>query len=280
MSRLERSPARLARYPAPARVAIFVLVLLLLWLPLTGPIYWIWGPGNTVTLVTLLLLYGAFIVLLRLWDRKVHQQSHSLRTHGLVGSRKNGLELCQGLGLGLSSLLCLMVIEAALGWLTWQLSPSFLPKLVLEGLGVALGVAAAEALLFRGWLLDELRWDYGFRSALWISSIIYALLHFLKPLPEVLRTLPSFPGLLLLGLTLGWLRQARTGRLGFSVGLHAGFVWGYYIIDVADLVRYTGRVPAWVTGMNQNPLAGGMGLLFLGFLAVVLYRQLNAPHLR
>jgi hypothetical protein len=36
------------------------------------------------------------------------------------------------------------------------------------------------------------------------------------------------------------------------------------------LIKYTGRVPPWLTGIDGNPIAGGMGLLFLGILATIV----------
>ena len=141
---------------------------------------------------------------------------------------------------------------------------------------VALGVGFAEELLFRGWLVDELQQDYRPKVALWSSSAIYALLHFVKPWAEILRTLPSFPGLFLLGLILGWARQIYHGRLGFAIGLHAGLVWGYYVINVGNLVHYLDQVPAWVTGIDRNPLAGGMGLLFLSLIGLTLRKFFGA----
>jgi len=50
-------------------------------------------------------------------------------------------------------------------------------------------------------LLDELQRDY--RSRVAVDALVYAVLHFIKPPAEILRTLPGFPGLLLLGLTFG-----------------------------------------------------------------------------
>lgn len=223
----------------------------------------------------MLVLYGEFVVLLRLWGQRVHQQTQPLKNHGLVRNRKNGLDLFKGIIIGLLSLLCLFLFEGWLGWLTWRSPTQFLPKIILEGLIVALGVGLAEELLFRGWLVDELQWDYGSKVSLWLSSTLYTLLHFVKPFAEIWRTSPSFPGLLLLGLTLGWTRIARKGRLGFPIGLHAGLVWGYYIINIGDLVLYTGQVPVWVTGIDRNPLAGGIGLLFLGLIALMLRGMLQ-----
>jgi membrane protease YdiL (CAAX protease family) len=218
----------------------------------------------------MVVLYGEFVVLLRLWGQRVHQQAQPLKKHGLVRNRKNWLDLFKGISVGLLSLLCLFLFEGWLGWLSWRSPTQFLPKVILEGLIVALGLGLAEELLFRGWLLDELRWDYSPSVSLWLSSTLYALLHFVKPFAEILRTLPSFPGLMLLGLTLGWARLVHKGRLGFPIGLHAGLVWGYYIINVADLVRYSGQVSVWVTGIDRNPLAGGIGLLLLGVIALWL----------
>lgn len=268
MSRFDFNFTCFARYPAIRRLGIFVLTLLLLWLPLATPAYWIWGRGNTVTLVTLVLLYSEFMVLLWFWDRKVYQKDQPFKSHGLVGTRANGVDLLRGLSFGLLCLISLFIFEDWLGWLTWQPFTQLSPRIVLEGFGVALGVGFAEELLFRGWLVDELQWDYSPKVALWTSSTLYALLHFIKPLAEILRTLPSFPGLLLLGLTLGWARRSRQGILGLSIGLHASLVCGYYIVDVADLVRYTGQVSVWITGVDQNPLAGAMGLLFLSLIAL------------
>jgi membrane protease YdiL (CAAX protease family) len=145
---------------------------------------------------------------------------------------------------------------------------------------VSLGIGFAEELLFRGWLLDELQRDYRPKTALWVDAAIYAGLHFIKPLSELIRTFITFPALLLLGITLVLAKRARgswegnfwRGRLGLPIGLHGGLVWGYYIINVGQLIDYPNQVPEWVTGIDRNPLAGFMGLLFLSALAFMMQR--------
>jgi hypothetical protein len=131
----------------------------------------------------------------------------------------------------------------------------------------ALGIGFAEELVFRGWLLDELQRDYSARASLWADAAIFAALHFLKPLSEAIRTLPAFPGLLLLGLTQVWAKRSSGGLLGLPIGIHAGLVWGYYILNVGKLVKYSEQVSPWITGVDGNPIAGVMGLLFLSLLA-------------
>lgn len=255
-----------AHFPVPIRIGIFVSALLVLWLPLAGLIYWLWGTGNTVSILTMLLLYGEFVFLLQLWGRVVHQQAQPWRYYGLRGR----LDLLIGLGFSLLSLFSLFLLEGGLGWLVWRSPTVELPRIILEGLAVALGVGLAEELLFRGWLLDELERDYRPGVALWTCSTLFALLHFIKPLEVIRQSWPQFLGLLLLGSMLVQAKRLRQGRLGLPIGLHAGLVWGYYIVDVADLVNYPGRVPGWITGINGHPLAGVMGLLFLGGIILSL----------
>lgn len=250
-----------------------MLALLLLWLPLAVPIYWLERDPNWVSILTIVLLYGEFIILVWLWGKQVYRQPHVLKHYGLARTRRNGLDLLHGLSIGSIALLSLFGLEGWLGWLTWQLPTVFLPRLILEGLIVALGVGFAEELLFRGWLLDELQRDYRPRIALWVNSFLFALLHFTKPLAAIYHTWPQFPALLLLGLTLVWAKRSRCSRLGLPIGLHAGLLWGYYIINVGQLVQYSGRVPNWVTGVDRNPLAGIMGLLFLSGIAFWMRRQ-------
>ena len=170
------------------------MILLGLWLPFAALLYFIWGTNNTaVTILTMLLLYGEFIWLLRQWGKHVHHQPQPLQSHGLVRTRQNWLDLMKGLGIGLLCLFCLFLVEDWLGLLTWRSPATLLPKVALEGLAVSLGVGFAEDLLFRGWLVHELQWNYALNASLWIGSSFYATLHFVKSWSEILRTLLSFP---------------------------------------------------------------------------------------
>jgi hypothetical protein len=273
---------KLAQYPAPARLGIFLVILSLLWLPVAAPIYLLLAHDpNLVTILTMGLLFGEFLLLLRWWGKNVYGRSHLLKRYGLVRSRQNGLDLLKGLGIGLLFTFSLFVVEGLLGWIKFQTPQTVLPKVILEGFVSALGIGFAEELVFRGWVLDELQRDYTLKASLWADAIIFAVLHFLKPLLEVIRTLPTFPALVLLGLTLVWAKRSSGGRLGLSIGLHAGLVWGYYILNVGQLVQYSNNVSPWITGVDNNPIAGVMGLLFLSVLALwmrkrsVVFRKLR-----
>ena len=257
----------IASYPFPLRVIIFLLILLAIWLPLAAPIYLLVKDSNLATILTMGLLFTEFLFLVPRWGKQVYGQTQLLKSYGLTNTRKNGFELLIGLAIGLLLTFSLFAVQGLFGLVAWQNSDN-LPRIIAEGLLSALGVGFAEELVFRGWLLDELQRDYNYRISLWANSLVFALSHFIKPVAAMLGSWPQFPGLFLLGLILVWGKRSRQNRLGLSIGLHAGLVWGYYTINIGQLVRYSASVPEWVTGVNGNPLAGAIGLLFLSVLAL------------
>ncbi|MFM2063831.1 MAG: hypothetical protein RLZZ507_3502 [Cyanobacteriota bacterium] len=258
---------QIAQSPAPVRVGCFILVLLVLWLPFAVPIYLLVEDTNLESILTMVILYVEFIFLLKLWGKQVYKQPQILTHYGLEFSRQNGVNFVQGLAIGLINILIVFALQGLLGWLVWQQPKVVILKIILEGLLVGFGVGFAEELLFRGWLWDELKRDYGSSLATWIDAILFAVAHFIKPLEAIIHTLPQFPALVLLGLTQVWGKHWKRGRLGLPIGLHSGLVWGYYIINVGQLTKHSGVVPDWVTGVNNNPLQGIMGVLFMGGMA-------------
>lgn len=275
--------SRLARQPPLLRVLIFLTITIAVWLPLALPLYWVSAQGKLPggDLIPTALLYLVFLLELPLWQRRVHQTSHSWQVLGFTGGRRLTQGLILGIGLGGLSFGLLVAIQLALGWAALNpqsLKIPFLATTALGGALTALAVGWSEELLFRGWLLWELEQGSSQGLALVLNSLLFALVHFIKPLATLLSLLPQFFGLWLLGMALVWARHLALPpvpcqtSLGVAVGLHGSLVWGYYLVDVADLLQVTGRVPVWVTGVGQNPLAGLLGIALLGLLAMLLYR--------
>ena len=110
----------------------------------------------------------------------------------------------------------------------------------------------------------------------------FASTHFIKPWPEIVRTFPQFLGLVILGMALVWARRSpgrfgTSSSLGYPIGLHAGLIWGYYIVNVGGLSEPTGRAPEWITGIDSNPLAGLLGLILLGIIAAQFAKNRLKP---
>lgn len=251
---------RLSHCAAPIRIGGFLLLLLLVWVPLALPLYGLTRQFDSAGLLVLILLYVEFICLVQYWGRRVYGQPNLLRAYGLVFSRRSGRELSYGFGIGVGSLLTLCLWQTAFGWVRWQ-SPSLdFGRIAAEGLLMAIAVGFAEEILFRGWLLGELQRDYRSMVAAWISALVFAGVH---------RLNFQFPSLVVLGLALAWAKHASAPPgLALSIGIHAGLVWSYYLIAVGHLMEYTGQAPAWITGIDRNPLAGVMGFSCLTILAL------------
>jgi membrane protease YdiL (CAAX protease family) len=274
--------AKLATWPPLVRVLIFLLIVVAFWLPLALPLYWLSGrgllPGGD--LFPTALLYIVFLGVLPRWERQVRGESHPWAKIGFIGRGELAQGWATGALLGALSLAVMAVVQVALGWAT--VNPegarglTLLVQVALVGAAAASAVGWSEEVLFRGWLLRELGQGWSPAIALGATSLIFAIAHFIKPLDTIVAMLPQFAGLLLFGLVMGWARRipvapGQTG-LGHPAGLHTGLVWGYYLLQVGSLLRPTGAVPAWVTGLDGNPLVGLLGLALLSGLGGLVFR--------
>jgi hypothetical protein len=246
------------------RILYFFGILLLITLPIALPLrLWL---GQSADTGLGIFLYVTFVLEVGWWGRKVWGQPAPYRYYGLAVNLASGREFLWGLAIALGSFSALLLLEVGLGWLVVQ-EVNLLPAL-LSGAVTAFGVSFAEELLFRGWLLTELERDLSPPSALWTNSLIFAVLHFIKPLEVILQTWVQFPGLLLLGIILVWVRRLTEGRLSMAIALHGGLVWVYYLIHHTQWLVPTGIVPEWLTGIGGNPIAGVVGLFFLAIMAL------------
>jgi uncharacterized protein len=260
---------KISEFSAPLRLAIFLGALSVFWLPLALPIYWLLrSDSNLASILTMGLLFVELLFGWQFWGRFVHGDRHIYTRYGLAKNSSNTREFWQGLAIGFWLCLGLFITEALLGWIDIIQPSTSLIRIIIEGWFSAVGIALAEELLFRGWLLDELQRDYGQKICIWVTAIAYALAHFLKPMEEIIRTAVTFPALVLLGIALVLAKYKYGDRLGISIGIHGGLVWGYYIVNVGQLIKYNSLIPDWVTGIDGNPIAGVMGLIFLSGLTL------------
>ena len=137
----------------------------------------------------------------------------------------------------------------------------------LFGLGLIIG--GVEELIFRGFLTGRLCESFSVWWAGAIASLIFALLHLVW---EGKDNSPQLPGLWVMGmvLTLAWWVDHQ--GIALAWGLHTGWVWSVATVDSLALIQYSNTVPAWVTGIDDKPLAGvmGVGALVLTGLGIAI----------
>ena len=158
----------------------------------------------------------------------------------------------KGFALSLVTLLPVLLILYLLQVHVWDDSriwawEVFVGKALLALL-LAMLIAVGEELLFRGLLLSSLHRQMPLYAAMFVSSLYYAGLHFLKSSTPIayaditpVSGLPllaeafanwvnpaivsAFIALFVVGLFLSVLRSCNGQGLGWSIGCHAGWVW-------------------------------------------------------
>lgn len=228
------------------------------------------------------------LAVIGLWPLLRSLGATSWREVGLVNPLGQWKSLLNGFTLGFVSLaIAACLVLAGHGrQLNPHLSASELAKGLLGAAGTAAVVSVIEELLFRGGIFGGLRRFWDWRAALLLSSMVYAIVHFLqkaeipgpvewytglKLLPLMLRgfvdlhaVVPGFFNLTFVGILLG-LAYQRTGTLYYSIGLHAGWI---FWLKAYGLLTATipGNTGGWFWGSEK--LIDGW--LVLGILAVCL----------
>jgi membrane protease YdiL (CAAX protease family) len=102
------------------------------------------------------------------------------------------------------------VVEAAEG-------AERLPEKLVITVVIAVLAPVAEEILFRGMLFDALLARTSVKRTVWISGVVFGLVHLIDP-----AALPLVPALIGLGVILGYARQ-RTDSLSQPILMHIGF---------------------------------------------------------
>ena len=232
------------------------------------------------------------MALLALWPFLRSLGVKSVSDVGIVRPTGQWHRLASGFALGFGSLACVALIVLALG--ASKLNPHLtnLPwgKELLSITATAVIVAVLEEVLFRGALFGALRKAWHWLFALLLSSVVYALVHFLangklngavdwlsglELLPQMLcgfadwgEVIPGFFNLTLAGVLLG-LAYQRTGNLYFSIGLHAG--WIFWLKAYGKLTTTTVSTGAWFWRTGRL-IDGWLALFVFGLLLAMLHR--------
>ena len=226
-------------------------------------------------------LVAFLAALLVTWLFRRFLDGASLLDLGLHRGKRWRREIVLGLALGFLLMAFIFALEWAGGWLEvlGLSSPSLLPLAgMLAGYGLSFAfVSWAEELAFRGYILQNLRREWGNLGAALASSFIFALFHGLNP---------NFTPLALLGIALAGILLSYgyllTGSLWLPIALH--FAWNFaqgplFSFPVSGLpsggllaVRVKEAYPL-LTGGPFGPEGGLVGLasLLLGLLLLRLW---------
>lgn len=198
----------------------------------------------------------AFLILaiIGIWPLMQALGATSPQEVGIVPPYGQEKRLFGGIALGIVSFAVVAGIEIVCGARSFNSTATAHQAIsaILFAFGAAIVVSVVEEILFRGAIFGGLRRVFGWLIALIVSSLIFALLHFLKradivgsvnwnsglillaKLFDFHGFIPEFLSLTLVGVILA-LAYQRTGNLYFPVGLHGGWVFVLKIFDALTI---------------------------------------------
>ena len=160
----------------------------------------------------------------------------------------------------LLSLILIPIISNQWGSWLGKLSP----EILLNSLLLIIGIGFAEELVFRGWLLEELKNQYGFKKALIFQALVFSIVHIGLDMP-FWQMISILFGLFLLGIVLSVIRIKDNNSLWGCAGLHGGLVGIWFLMN-NGLIEISKEAPIWLVGpgnINTNPLGGIYGITLL-----------------
>ena len=228
-----------------------------------------------------------------LWARELRVMT--LLRRGFANPARNSRAIFRGLLVAAAVIAVLLALGALSGARNEVRTGAALARLP-KYLAGAVAIAIIEEGFFRAFLLGGMVEDFGRTGALVISSAIYALAHLVRSparfylyrfdtsagvhnlyasvsqLAHPVAALPALVGLFLLGLVLGEAFLA-TGRVYFSMGLHAGLVIGSKLWPYSEAPGLA--PPHWIAGYGRPALISGMAAWVMALAILVFVPRLT-----
>ena len=229
----------------------------------------IFGLGiETISLIGTVFTFLLFLISIPKWFEIRWGYNNTWRQLGInkIYRRENRLFyffkgfLCSII---LLSLILIPIICSQYGQWLGRLSP----EVLLNSILLLIGVGFAEELVFRGWILEELKNQYSLKKALIFQAIIFSFVHIGFDMPAW-QMISILFGLFLLGIVLSLIRLQDNNSLWGCAGLHGGLVGIWFLVN-NGLIEISKDAPIWLIGpgkINTNPLGGIYGITLLMIL--------------
>ena len=175
-------------------------------------------------------------------------------------------------GFTISSILVSLILITIIGTKCGYWIGKIYPDIFFNGILLLIGVGFAEELIFRGWLLEELKNQFGLKNAIIAQALVFSTVHIGFDLP-FWQMISILTGLFLLGILLALIRLKDRSSLWGCIGLHGGLV-GLWFLTNNGLLEISADAPKWLVGpgtLNTNPLGGIFGIsLMIVFCLIYL----------
>ena len=154
---------------------------------------------------------------------------------------------------------------------------------IINGFFLIFGVGFAEELVFRGWLLEELKNQFGIKIAIISQASAFGIIHIIViiNLWNISGAFLSL-GLFLLGILCSMLRLKDEKSLWGAIGLHGGLVGIWFILN-HGLIEISAETPDLFIGYlktDTNPLSGIYGITLLIISCIFYFLKFKSQILK
>ena len=137
----------------------------------------------------------------------------------------------------------------------------------------------AEELFFRGWLFEELKLQFGTKTALIVQALLYSFVHYVSD-TTFWNIIGLRVGWFLLGILLSLIRRKDEGSLWKCIGIHGGLVGIWYFLNEV-FIKISVDAPSYLVGPFtdnlSNPLGSLCGIGLLLILCIFFARKSKKP---
>ncbi len=225
---------------------------------------------ENLSLIGTIFTFLLFIFLLPYWFYIKRNISNTWVLLGITKHKflKNFVNFSQGILFALVLIIIILLPLLQKNYISWI--GEFSPSILLNSIVLGLGVGFAEEIIFRGWLLEELKFEYGTKISIALQAIAFSCVHNLSN--EIFWNLIGLRlGFILLGIFLSLLRIRDKGSLWNCIGIHGGLVGIWFFIN-HGLIEFKETTPSFLAGpFTQNipnPIGSFSAILILLLLCI------------
>ena len=221
--------------------------------------------NDQLSLLGTLVSFFLFLSIIPLWARIRWRKSRPWYSIGFVDEDVLQTARYFLTGILTSTFLLIVLTIFILLYSSSKVSLDLTSHLIFNAISLGLIVGIAEELIFRGWLLNELRLLLGSQwNAIIVQSFIFSIVH-LKLAYTFQASLALSLGLFILGIVLAINSLLNRGSLWGCIGIHGGLVGQWFLLSfgVIKIAPDTSSLLIGPTELNSNPIGGLLTILFL-----------------
>jgi len=248
----------------------FIPILYAIGWALSQPLLLLHFEKENLSLIGTIVTFILFILLLPSWFYIKRNISNAYILIGLTKHKffKNFINFCQGILFALVLIILILLPLFQKDCISWI--GEFSSSVLINSIVLGLGVGVAEEIIFRGWLLEELKFEYGTKLSIALQALIFSFVHNLSN--EIFWNIIGLRlGFILLGIFLSLVRIRGKGSLWNCIGIHAGLVGIWFFIN-NGLIEFKENTPSFLAGpfiQNiPNPIGSFSAILILLLLCI------------